>query len=118
MKLLILLLVVFKFTFSFAGNGTGTMRVADKDQLKQALQGTQIFEDFAKIKTDPTIRIIHGTPSLNGVSRISVGRINQNQWQIQELDIPDDLLIQSDLSQQIQKSIELNDWVEIQQTNP
>lgn len=100
------------------GNGQGTMRVIDKDQIKQATQGTDIFEDFARIKNDPTIRIIHGAPSLNGVSRISVGRINQNQWQVKTIDIPDDLLIKSDLSQEIQKSIELNDWVEIQSTNP
>jgi hypothetical protein len=105
MKLLIsFILFNLFFTKLYAGGSGGGVGPRPEERT---------VVDLARIKTDPTIRIIHGTPSLNGVSRISVGRINQNQWQVQQIDIPDDLLIKTDLSQEIQKSIELNDWVEI-----
>lgn len=111
MKTAILSILIIIPVLSLAGGGGGL-------RPEERTINPQLISDFGRIKTDPTIRIIHGTPSLNGVSRVSVGRINQNQWQVQTIDIPDDLLIQSDLSQEIQKSIDLNDWVEIQSTNP
>ena len=129
MKLLFMISLISLNVFA-SGSSVGNFSVINP-QLTNALTGgngglrpeerivnLQIIANLNKVKADPTIRIIHGTPSLNGVSRISVGRINQNQWQVQTIDIPDDLLIKSDLSQEIQKSIELNDWVEIQPKNP
>ena len=103
LKLLILINLFIASPLTFANSRVGNFSTINP----------QLTSDFGRIKTDPTIRIIHSTPSLNGVLRISVGRINQNQWQVQTIDIPDDLLIQSDLYQEIQKSIDLNDWVEI-----
>lgn len=120
MKIFILLIgMILYFPNVYAGGSrVGTLRTDGTGQGNMSIINPQLITELGRIKTDPTIRIIHGTPSLNGVSRISVGRINQNQWQVQTIDIPDDLLTQSDLSQQIQKSIELNDWVEIQPANP
>ncbi len=110
MKLTYFSLLLFISNSAFAGGSGGGGGVRPEERTINP----QTIADFgSRIKTDPTIRIIHGTPSINGVSRLSVGRIEKNQWQIQEFDVPSDLLLNSDLSQEIQESIDLNDWVEI-----
>ena len=103
MKTILILTLSLAALHSFAGNSQGNFSVINPQNL----------ENFKNFHSDAKIKIIHSTPSINGVSRISVGHLNLNQWQVQTIDIPDDLLLNSDIASEIQKSIDLNDWVEI-----
>lgn len=112
MKFLAVIILFISNHVLAGGNSVGTMRVTNKDLLMQMIKGNQAVTELEKIKTGP--KVIHSSkPSIDGISQVSVGRFQNNNWLIQNFEVPNDLLLNSDVAAEIQKSIELNDWVEI-----
>lgn len=104
LKLTVIITLLFSFSnFSLAGGAGGGGGVRPTLEL----MSTSPRSDLLKA------RIIFGRASSTSTTRISIGNVEANQWKIQEFEVSNEVLMNSDLAQEIQSSIELNNWVEI-----
>lgn len=114
MKTLILTLI-FISQFTYANNGQGTMRVGDKDQLKQAISGSQtIFTKDPKsvLQTDKT-QIIYTINRENSITEFAIANAVGDNWEIQKYAAPDTVIENSEFSQLINQSNSSKEWVEL-----
>ncbi|MFN3453768.1 MAG: hypothetical protein ACK41T_02335 [Pseudobdellovibrio sp.] len=122
MKTLILILSLSISIASLAGGGGGgggqrpgldTSRtindlVISKDSI--------FIKDLDLIKINPNTRIVIAKPSENGVTEFATGTIVNRQWQINRYAAPTEIIERSDsdIAEQMKKSLDKKDWIEIQ----
>lgn len=110
------ILILFFSQFVLAGNGQGNMRVGDKDQLKQAISGSQtIFtKDPKSVLQFGKTQIIYTINRENSITEFAVANAVDNKWEIQKYAAPDSVIENSEFSQLIHESSSAKEWIEIQ----
>lgn len=109
------ILILFFSQFVLAGNGQGNMRVGDKDQLKQAISGSQaIFTKDPKsvLQTGKT-QIVYTINRENSITEFAVANAVGDKWEIQKYAAPDTVIENSEFSQLINQSSSSKEWVEL-----
>lgn len=116
MKLLTILVILP--SLAYAGIGFGNMRVGDIDQLQklERIQNSVFIKDLNLIKLNPNTKIVIAKPSENGVTEFATGTVVNKQWQINRYAAPTEIIERSDsdMAEQMKKSLEKKDWIEIQ----
>lgn len=116
MRNLIFFAIAFQFvaTFSWANSQVGTLKTGNNSSVGNAKTDTLFVRDILQIRQDSKTKAIYSIGKKDGITEIAVANAINNKWEIQKYAVPNSAIEKSDLSKYLDKSIELNDWVEIQ----
>lgn len=109
------ILILFFSQFVLAGNGQGNMRVGDKDQLKQAISGSQtIFtKDPKSVLQSGKTQIVYTINRENSITEFAIANAVGDKWEIQKYAAPDTVIENSEFSKLISQSNSSKEWIEL-----
>lgn len=122
MKLFSLIIILLFSIISFAGGSGGGGGVRPGLDTSRTINDLIISKDsiFIKdidlIKINPNTKIVIAKPSENGVTEFATGSLVNRQWQINRYAAPTEIIERSDsdIAEQMKKSLDKKDWIEIQ----